>query len=254
MINISRHSTRLLAALTLLSGAAPGAANAQVSLPDGRTVLKRFADVSGAAKLAAVPGVHLKGVFELPSQGLTGVLESFSDKNGRTVQMTTITGIGQIQEGSDSALTWTLDPVQGPRILKGKEADERRELVDPRGMRRDPAFVVDVKTLVRTVIDGEQCFQLDLTWKSGRHTKECYSEKTGLLVSMDAIETTSMGDIPVSRSYSDYKTFDGVTLATKVIERTQGLEATQRITEVTFEAIDEIRFALPPQIKALRGG
>ena len=240
-------------AFALCAIVAPVVLQAQTTLPDGRAILKRYAEVSGAATLSTLPGVHLKGTFELPSQGFTGSIESFTDKNGRTQSVTNISGLGKMRQGSDSTIVWALDPVQGPRILKGKEAAERRELEDFRGMSRDPSFVTDAKTIVRMTMEGEQCFQVRLTWKSGRTTNECYSEKTGLLVTMDAVETTSMGDIPVSRTYSEYKTFGGLTVATKVVEKAQGIEAVQHITEMTFETIDDAKLALPPQIKALRG-
>jgi hypothetical protein len=249
MLNVIQRRARIFA---LLGVFAPLAARAQTTLPDGRAILKRFAEVSGGAKLLAAPGLHEKGTFELPAQGFTGSYEAFADKTGRSVAVTNISGIGEIREGSDATTVWTVDPVQGPRILLGKEAAERRELVDFRGMLRDTSLVTDAKTVVRMTMDGEQCFQVRLTWKSGRTTNECYSEATGFLVRMDAVETTSMGDIPVSRSYSEYKTFGGITIATKTIERTQGLEATHHVTAVMFEVIDEATLALPPVIKAMK--
>ena len=245
--------------LLLLAGAiAPVVAHAQGTigaagpLPDARAVLKRFAEASGAAKLLTVPGVHMKGTFEVPSQSLTGVLESYMDKSGRTMQVTNIAAIGAMIQGSDSSVAWALDPVQGPRLLQGRELAERRDEDDPRGMSRDPGFVLSAQSVLRTVVDGEPCVKLKLAWRSGRESTECYSEKTGLLVQVESVQASTIGDIPYVRTYSEYKTFDGVTLATKVLERAQGLEDVQHITEVRFEAIDPSVFTIPASVQALR--
>lgn len=237
----------LLPSLSFAQGA--GAAGA---LPDARAVLKRYVDVTGVAKLTSLPGIHMRGTFEVPAGGLSGTMEQFVDKSWRTLQVTVISGIGEMRQGSDSMFAWTVDPVQGPRLLEGREFAERREQEDPRGMRRDPSYVVNAQTLERSVVDGEACVKLKLTWKSGRETTECYSEKTGLLVSMDGTETTSMGPIPSSTSFAEYKTFDGIMFATKVTQRAQGIEAIQRVTEVVFETVDPSALALPPAIQALR--
>ena len=233
---------------------APAAAFAQLTLPDARAVLKRYGEAVGAAKLVAAPGYHLKGTYEIPSAGLNGTFESFTNKAGRTANVINITSIGTILAGSDSVFAWTLDPIQGPRILEGKEFLQHREQEDVRAMGREPSFVLEAKSVVRTVLEGETCIKLELKWKSGRTSTECFSEKTGLLVQVESVETTSMGDVPVTRIYAEYKTFSGVTVPTKVIERTQGLEAIQHITDVVLEAIDDAKLAVPAQIQALRRG
>ena len=240
----------LASAATLLAGVA-GAQ--QAALPDARAVLARYAEVTNAAKFASLPGHRVKGTFDLPAAGLTGSMEGYADELGRAVQIITLAGIGEIKEGVDTAFGWSLNPIEGPKLIEGKEFLENREREDPRAMRRDPAVVLEAQAIERTTIDGDACVKVKLKWKSGRETTECYSEKSGLLVSVDGVETSAMGDIAVTTIYSEYKTFEGITLPTKTVQRAAGTEITVRITEVVFGAIDPAKLAIPPEILALRG-
>jgi hypothetical protein len=242
---------------TLLALIASGATSstslfAQGSLPDARAVLARYATVSGASRLAGIAGFHITGTFELPGMGIQGKLDAYRDRAGRSYQMLVIDGIGELRAGSDSTFAWRIDPMQGPRIIEGKEFTQQREQEDPRGMRRDTSFVVEAQAVERSTVDGEACIKLKLKWKSGRESTECYSEKTGLLLQTETVTATELGDVPTTRTYNDYKTVDGITMAMLVIERAMGQEQRQRITAVQFGEIDPSKFELPAEIKALR--
>ena len=127
-----------------------------------------------------------------------------------------------------------------------------REREDPLAARRDPAIVLDAQTLGDTALDGDACVKIRLTWKSGRQTTECYSRKTGLLLYIDGVESSSMGQIASTTTLSDYKTFEGITVPTKSVQRAVGTEITVRVTEVVFGAVDPAKLAVPPEILALR--
>lgn len=253
--SLTRASCIALASAIALQAAsrANAQANAQAAaLPDARAILARYATVTGAAKMATVPGIHIKGAVEFPGMGLSGTFEGFRDAAGRNVQFLNFPSVGDFRQGGDTTFAWAIDPMQGPRLVEGKVFTYQREDEDPRAMRRDPSFVVNAQTLERAVADSEPCVKVKLTWKSGRETTECYSERTGLLLMVDAIEPTQMGDIPTTKFYREYKTMNGFMFATFVETRAMGQIQRQRTTDVTFEAIDPAKFAVPPEIEALR--
>jgi hypothetical protein len=248
---LTPNSLRRARIAALVAAIAPILLSAQ-TLPDARAVLTRYAQATNAAKLATFAGHRVKGTFELPAAGLTGTMEGYSDQLGRSVQIITLAAIGEVKEGVDTAFAWSLDPMQGPKLIEGKEFIESREREDPRAMRRDPALVLQAQTLERTVIDSVPCVKVKLTWKSGRTTTEYFSEKTGLLVQAESTETSSMGDLAVTTSYGDYKTFDGITMPTKTVQKANNTEVTLRLTEVVFGPVDPAKLAIPPEILALR--
>lgn len=238
-------------AFALLATITSAAAYAQ-ALPDPRAVLARYVQVTNATKLLSSPGQRMKGTFEMPSAGLSGQVEGYRDRQGRSLQIVTLPAIGQMKEGTEPDFKWSMDPIQGPKLIEGKEFNEAREREDPRASVRDPALVVNAVAVRRDSVAGAPCVLLTLTWKSGRSTNECYSESTGLLLSSESKEVSAMGEIAIKVSYFDYKAFDGITLPTRTVQSATGTEIVLRLTELVFEAIDPAMFTLPAEIQALR--
>ncbi len=251
MHTINRRVLSTSLALALSVAVASTAAHAQ-ALPDARAVLARYVQVTNAAKLASTPGQRMKGTFEMAAQGLSGQVEGFRDRQGRSLQVINIPGIGELKEGTDTNFKWSMNPIEGPKIIEGKEYLEAREREDPRAAVRDPALVINAVTAGIDTVDKAPCVRLTLTWKSGRTTNECYSQATGYLVSSESTETTSMGKISIKTTYFDYKTFDGITLPTRTVQSATGTEVVLRLTDLVFETIDPARFTLPPEIQTLR--
>ncbi|HKS07541.1 MAG TPA: hypothetical protein VJR92_14660 [Gemmatimonadaceae bacterium] len=240
------------AAVALGLASAVATANAQ-NLPAARAVLARYVEATGAAKLPSQKGYHVKGTFEVVAQGLRGTLEGWRDlASGRSVQVLTLPGLGEIKTGLDAEFGWSTSPFEGAKILDLKEFTEQREKDDVRTMQRDPAVVLEALAIERTVVDSQPCIVLKLKWKSGRETTECYSEATGLLVRSEAVETTSAGAIPTITLFSEYKKFGDITMPTKAVQRAAVLEITQRITDVEFGAVDATKLTPPAEILALR--
>jgi hypothetical protein len=251
MHTIDRRALRAGFVFALVTAMVPHVATAQ-ALPDPRAVLAKYVQVTNAAKLSSSPGQRMKGTFEMPAQGLSGQVEGYRDRQGRSLQVITIPGIGQMKEGTDTAFKWSMNPIEGPKLIEGKEFIEAREREDPRAALRDPALVINAVAVRRDSVAGAPCVLLTLTWKSGRSTNECYSESSGLLLSSESKETTSMGEIAIRVTYMDYKTFDGITLPTRTVQSASGTDVVLRLTELVFETIDPAKLALPPEIQALR--
>lgn len=240
------------AAVVMGLAAAVPVASAQ-NLPAARAVLTRYAEATGASKLSQQQGYHVKGTFEVIAQGLRGTLEGWRDlASGRSLQVLTLPGLGEIKTGLDSEFGWSTSPFEGAKILDVKEFTEQREKDDIRTMRRDPEVVLEALAIERATVDSQPCIVLKLKWKSGRETTECYSEANGLLVRSEAVETTSAGAIPTTTLYSEYKKFGDITMPTKAVQRAAMLEITQRITDVEFGAVDAAKLTPPPEIQALR--
>jgi hypothetical protein len=194
----------------------------------------------------------MRGRVELPAAGLTGTVESFLDRSGRSMQVIVIEGIGEMKQGTSSDFGWSLEPVMGARILTDKEFAERRDSESVPGMLRQASMIDEARTLARTTIDGQACVQVSIKWKSGRQTNECFSEQTGLLVSVSGTQSSQMGDVPYTSVMTDYRTVSGVTLPMRVVQRLAAQEFTIRFSEVRLEAVDPAKLALPSEIQALR--
>jgi hypothetical protein len=253
---IRRHAFRSLsslhfsAALATLSAAGVGAQPAS-SLPAASTLLAKYATLIGAPAMIKAPQVTTRGTMTMSSAGFTATIEMMQLAPNRMQMMTTIPGVGAIQVGFDGTTGWSVDPMQGPRVLAGKELDEIREQSDPRASGRAPDLFSAVQTVADTTMAGQQCYLVKLTWKSGRETFDCYNGASGLLVGSTSVQQTSMGSVPVSTVFSDYKKFGDFLVPTKTVNSMMGQQQIFTISSVEVGTGAGVTITAPPEIKAL---
>lgn len=248
---IRTNAVRLAAAVLTLT-AVTAAAQQTATLPAAATLIAKYAEAIGAPAMMKAPQITTKGALTMPAAGLTAAFEMVQVAPNKMQMMTTIPGVGAIQVGFDGTTGWSVDPMQGPRILAGKELDEIREQADPRATGRSPELFSAVQTVADTTMGGEQCFMVKLTWKSGRETFDCYNGKTGLMVGSKSVQQTAMGAIPVVMTYSEYKKFGDFMMPTKMIQSLMGQQQVTTILGVEVAAVPGVVITMPAEIKALK--
>ncbi len=248
---IRTNVVRLAGAVVTLTALTAGAQQT-ATLPAAATLIAKYAEAIGAPALMKAPQITTKGALTMPAAGLTAAFEMVQVAPNKMQMMTTIPGVGAIQVGFDGTTGWSVDPMQGPRLLAGKELDEIREQADPRATGRSPELFSAVQTVADTTMGGEQCYMVKLTWKSGRETFDCYSGKTGLMVGSKSVQQTSMGAIPVEMTYSEYKKFGDFMMPTKMVQFLMGQQQVTTILGVEVAAVPVVVITMPAEIKALK--
>ena len=246
---IRNYGLRFTVAAATLLGVSAGA-QAPGSLPPAATLVAKYAAAIGAPALMKAQQITTKGGMAMPAAGINATFEMVQVAPNRMQMLTTIPGVGAIQVGYDGTIAWSVDPMQGPRLLTGKEMEQIREDADPRAAARSPDLFAAVQTTADTTMGGERCYMVKLTWKSGRESFDCYSPTSGLMVGSTSVQQTAMGPIPVSTVYSDYKKFGDFTMPTKTTQSMMGQQQVVTISSVeTGPATATI--VPPPEIKAL---
>ena len=254
---ISKNSIRLTAVLTALMAVTAGAQQAAVaaataSLPPAATLVAKYVEAVNASAIMKAPQLTTRGGLAMAAAGLNATFEMVQVAPNMMRMMTTIPGVGSIQVGFDGTTGWSMDPMQGPRILAGKELDELREQSDPKAAGRAPELFSAMQTVADTTMGGEQCYLVKLTWKSGRETFDCYNGTSGLMVGSKSVQQTAMGAIPVTMVYSDYKKFGDFMVPTKMVQSMMGQQQVTTITAVEVAAAPGVVIAMPPEVKALK--
>jgi hypothetical protein len=221
------------------------------ALPPAATLVAKYAAAIGAPALMRAPQVTTKGGMAMVAAGINATFEMVQLAPNRMQMLTTIPGVGAIQVGYDGTIAWSVDPMQGPRLLAGKELDEIREEADPRAAARAPDLFSAVETVADTTMGGERCFMVKLTWKSGRETFDCYSPASGLMVGSKSVQQTAMGPIPVTTVYSEYKKFGDFMMPTKTTQSMMGQQQVMTISSVEVGTGAGVTIVAPPEIKAL---
>jgi hypothetical protein len=248
---IRTNAVRLAAAVVTLTAVSAGAQQT-ATLPAAATLIAKYAEAIGAPAMIKAPQITTKGALTMPAAGLTASFEMVQVAPNKMQMMTTIPGVGAIQVGFDGTAGWSVDPMQGPRLLAGKELDEIREQADPRATGRSPELFSAVQTVADTTMGGEQCYMVKLTWKSGRETIDCYSGKTGFMVGSKSVQQTAMGAIPVEMTYSEYKKFGDFMMPTKMVQSLMGQQQVTTILGVEVAGVPGVVITMPAEVKALK--
>jgi hypothetical protein len=261
-----RHRTALPALLALASGfvacatapaasvpaTTPATTPAQPTLPRAAELVGRYQQaIGGTANFASKKGMHATGDFAVPSAGVTGTFELFSARPNKMLMRVTMGGFGEIKTGYDGTVAWSVNPMEGPRLMQDREKVQTADNADFESVLRDIGRFKSVETVERTTVAGRDCYKVRVVWQSDRETFDCYSPESGLLVASLGQQHTSMGVIDAVTLFDDYREFDGVRVATKVSMQVMGMEQVLTMREVRFTDVPASTFELPAEIRAL---
>lgn len=251
---IRNSMLRWTAAVLPLMAAATTASAQQTmpaALPPAATLVAKFSAAVGGPAFLNAKSIVTKGTMSMPAAGINATIEMTQLAPNLVQMATTIPGMGVIQIGFDGTTGWSVDPMQGPRLLTGKELAQVKDDGDRRSAVRSPELFTSLQTVADTTMNSERCYLVKLTWKSGREMFDCYSVTSGLMVASRSVQNTAMGDIPVVTLFSDYKKMGDVTIATKAVQEAMGQQQILTITSVEFGNGAGVTIAPPPAVQAL---
>jgi hypothetical protein len=235
MLKVEPRRNRRLLGLMLLVGAplaAPSAASSQ-DLPDGRALIDRYVElIGGRDAVLSREFIRSTGQFQMPAMGVTGDLTAYQSQSGKNAVRVSIPGLGEIRSGFDGEVGWSLDPIQGPRVMDGEELEQTREEASFASSIRDESLVESVETLEQGEMNGEACWRVLVRWNSGRETTDCYSVESGLMVASVSSQESPMGTIQVTSLLSDYRELGGFLMPTRMTQQMMGQEQVMVFTDV----------------------
>lgn len=250
MTSLRTRLPALLAALTLLAFVVP--ASAQQPLPPAAELIARYQQaIGGKENFAAKTGMRATGELSVPGANLTGTFEMFSARPNRMLMRVTLGGFGEMKTGYDGTVAWSVNPMEGPRLMQDREKVQAADNADFEGMLRDISRFKSVETVERTTVAGRDCYKVRVVWLSERETFDCYSPESGLLVASLGQQHSNMGVMDAVTLYDDYRDFEGVRVPTKISVQIMGVEQVLTMHEVFFTDVPASTFELPAEIRAL---
>jgi hypothetical protein len=238
-----------MAALTLTAVlSAQGSAQA---LPDARELIDRYANAIGGDAWKSHTSAKMKGVMELPAAGMRAEIEAINVFPSSFMMKMEVAGMGAVQSGYDGTTAWMKDPMMGARLLTGPEADQIAEQAEPDVATRRSTKIASSETVEKTTMNGQECFKVKHTWKSGRVTHDCFGVTDGLIVASIAKQASAMGEMELTTFHSEYKDFGGVKQATLMTASVMGQEMRTRITSWEWDVVKPEEMEPPADIKAL---
>jgi hypothetical protein len=234
-----------LAARSPVSQAAP-------ALPSARTIIDRHVkEIGGRDAVLAQTSTHATGTVSLPAAGLTGKLEAFHAKPNKFLQRMTLPGIGEIEEGFDGTVAWSISPLTGPTLLDGRQLEQRKFDADFFEDLKSSERYASMTTVEKTTFEGRPVFKIQLVKKGGGEDIEFYDTETGLKAGAITTRDSPMGPMQGTTAWSDYKKFGLLLQPVTTKVSVMSTEMIMAITGVEYGKVDPSVFALPAPIKAL---
>lgn len=243
---------RIAAVASIAFASAAGTLSAQALPTASEVIAKHIAAVGGRDAIMKITSMQQKGTMEIPTMGLTAQSEMSMAQNRVAVKQT-IPGIGEITQGFDGTTAWSSNPMQGPRILSGKELEQQKEQADLQAsMLYTPERFTTMETVSLADFNGEKAYKVRFVRKgSGRESFEYFSQATGFQIGSEMTQESEMGKMSLTTSQGAYKQFGALKMPTRSEVVAGPNKMVMTISEVTFNAVPASVFELPPQVKAL---
>ena len=222
------------------------------ALPTGREVVARHLEaMGGEAAFRAVTSMRARGTLSLTAQQIGGEVEIFSARPNRQLLRATIGGIGQIENGYDGTIGWSINPMTGATLMSGRELVELADDAVFDSPRYPASHVKDLAVVGREEFDGRQAWRMKVTFVSGNEQFELFDVETGRQIGSESRRETPLGVVPTTTFAREYKTFGALTLPTVLVQKALGFEQVVTLSSYEFNTVPPETFAVPPRIKAL---
>jgi hypothetical protein len=230
----------------------PAQPAAPVKLPPAAEILARHIEaIGGRDALLTVSSRHVSGTISMPSAGLSGSFEMFEAKPNKAVMRITIAGVGEMHEGFDGKLGWSINPMSGPSILEGKLLEEKKLDADFFGDLEPEKRYTSMTTSDRVDFEGRPCYKVTLVRRDGGEDVQFFDASTGLRAGTMVTRESQMGPVNATVAEGDYKRFGRLLFPTKIVNTAMGLQQVMVVQSVVFDKVEPSVFEPPEQIKAL---
>lgn len=249
--------TALTLATTLLL--LPLALRAQpADLPPAAEIVARYVAAIGGERAVTDPrSIRTSGTLEMAGGAVRGTFVIVQTPTQTSLAMT-IPGLGELVTAYDGTHGWSVNPMQGPRLLEGAELAALRDDGGSTGLLRRSPRLATMETVARTEIDGEACWRVRFVYAGGRESADCYAVESGLLLGSWSSQESPMGRIAVETRVGEWRAFGALRTATVMRQRAMGQEQVLRVERMEYDRADDAAaFAPPPAVRALldaRGG
>lgn len=196
----------------------PAAPKTDEKLPTGKEVLAKYVEVTGGkAAYEKIKTRVSEGTFELKPMGMKGTLKMFQQAPGSMSLAIEIEGMGTIVQGNDGKHAWGSDPMQGARLLDGKELEESNRQAQLAAELQPDIIYKSIECVGIEKIGDIDCYKVEMVTKGDSKRTSYYSKADGLLVRLDMTIDSPMGEVKATTTMDDYRDVDGMKVAYKAI-------------------------------------
>jgi hypothetical protein len=225
-------------------------------LPDARQILRKYVEATGGEEAYRnLRTQRATGTFNLAMAGMQGRFEMFQKTPDKFLVMVDLPGMGQLQNGVNGDIAWSVDPMSGPRLLEGEELRAAKREADMNIYLEPEKHYEKMEVKGTEEVRGSKAYHVVMTPREGRNPVEAYFDaESGLLVKQVVTQHGPMGEIKAENYLEDYReTADGkFKQPHKITTRAAGQEFVITLERIEVNAeIEDNRFEPPAEVKRL---
>lgn len=226
--------------------AAPGA-SAQEKLPTVQQVLDRYVTaLGGKAAIQKVKSRITTGTFELPEDGITGVVTFYAKAPNKRRYTLDVPGVGQIDQCFDGTAGWANNPQTGVRDLSAAELAQERISADFYAPLNIQATFSGLAVRGKEKVGEQDAIVLEGKESTGGPRVMYFDAASGLLIRVTVVRESEGSQVTVENYLDDYRDVDGVKVPHRLIQVQPQFRIITQVTEVRNNApVEEAVFAKP---------
>ena len=239
-------------ALAIAADGKSDAPAAAAKSPAAREVVDRYIkEIGGKETILKHNSMKLKGKWEMAAMNQAGDFELLRTKPNRQVMRLKLGDQGQIVNGYDGKIGWTVNPFSGAMLLEGKQLDQTAEEAEFYNILHPEKDYKSMESIGTAQMDGKDCIEIKLVTKSGREIHEFYDRTSGLLAATRSNQESEQGSNPVTIVFSGYKKIGDLLQATRLQAQAPQFEMVLTVSSVDYDAVADSEFVMPDEVKAL---
>ncbi|HJR60087.1 MAG TPA: hypothetical protein VJ813_11830 [Vicinamibacterales bacterium] len=225
---------------------------ADAPLPPAQAIIDRHIEaVGGRAAIKSHNSVKISGSISVPASGMSGTLEAFAARPNKTRSNMTLAGIGDLSEGFDGKVAWSISPMTGPMLASGEELAQKAFEAEFDGALGISTRYDSIRTVEKTTFEERPVYKIVLSRKGAPDEIAFYDVETGLKAGSIVERKSPMGTVAVTSALSDYKKFGDLLHPTMMKQTMTGVQMVSTFTSIEYDKVDPSVFELPAPIKAL---
>jgi hypothetical protein len=225
-------------------------------LPSGKEILAKYIEATGGrAAYEKIKTRVSEGTIEMKPMGLKGTLLMKQQAPGSMTLSLELPQVGNVVQGNNGTHAWESNPMQGARLLDGKELEEsNRQAMLAAELNPDLVYA-SINCVGIEKVGESECYKVEAVTKGGSKRTSFYAKDTGLLVRLDMVMESPMGEVKASSIMSDYREADGIKIpfvTTLSIDAGMKIEQVITITKVTHNTeLPSDTFTPPKDVQEL---
>ncbi len=221
-------------------------------LPEAKTIMEDHLEaIGGREKLESIKSTVVNATMSLPALGTDAKVVVYQ-KTDKFKFATDIPGIGPIQKCITPEAAWEVNPMMGPRLIEGDELAMLTLESDIHADLHPEKYFKEMKCVGTKDIDGQPCYEVELTTKTGAVHRNFYSVDNKHIIQSEQEQETPLGNIKSVSKMSDFREVDGMTYPFKTETSYMQQKHTVTIDEVTVNGnISDSIFDFPEEVERL---